>query len=182
MSDSKQLLTPKFLTETMARTAIIATFNTVFGVGSLFSLQSSLKPKREECHVVILVPGMQDDLATGYPDWPNYPITPILLYEESRGDPTKFEARFDEIARCKALQLWTDRNDGRTDTQPHLLFKGDTPYWGGVKRDGIVVACSGVQPWIDKLIAAMVADILIALAYTAWRASDDKTQEFDFLT
>jgi len=179
---SDKLVTPKFLTEAMARTAVKAAFNTVFGMGSLFSLEPVLKPKRRECHVVILVPGMTDHYEEDYPNWPDYPLKPVLLYEESRGDPKKFEHPFDNIARCKALQLWTDRNDDRTDSIPHLLFKGDTPYWGGVKRRGIVVTCSGVQPWIDKLISGMVADMLVAMAHAAWMESEDRAKEESFLT
>ena len=65
---------------------------------------------------------------------------------------------------------------------PHLLFLGDTPYWGGVKREGIVVACSGVQPHFDRMIAGMVADGLIAMAYELWMTSEDKQEGASFLS
>ncbi|PIQ68706.1 MAG: hypothetical protein COV91_02745 [Candidatus Taylorbacteria bacterium CG11_big_fil_rev_8_21_14_0_20_46_11] len=82
----------------------------------------------------------------------------------------------------KAIQLWHDRNDDRTNIMPHLLFSGDTVYWGGVKRHGIVVACSGVQPWFDKMFSGMIADMLVGIAYNAWMLSEDKRQGVDFLT
>ncbi len=153
------------------------------GLVSLSMVCQELEPKRKQCHVVVLVPGMVDHCEEDYPNWPDYPLKPVLLYEKSfLGGQEKLEADFDSIARCKASQLWTDRNDDRTDCIPHLLFKGDTPYWGGVKRRGIVVTCSGVQPHIDKLIAGIVADILVAMAHAAWKNSEDCQQQVDFLT
>ncbi len=175
------LITPKFLTVPMARSAIHGAFTLVFGPGGcLWSLP--VKPIRTDCHVVILVPGMTDHRAEDYPDWPAYPTKPVCLYEESRGDPSKFKHPFANIARCKALQLWTDRNDGRTGCIPHLLFPGDTPWWGGVKRHGLVAACSGLQPHLDQLIAGIVVDSLVALAHEAWLASPDQEQRANFLT
>jgi hypothetical protein len=181
--EAEKLMTPKFMTVRAASTAVTATFDAVFGLPNLPGLlRDDLRPRRDECHVVILVPGTIDHYEQNFPNWPDYPIKPVLLYEESRGDPAKFEHPFDEIARCKAMQLWTDRNDDRTDNIPHLMFRGDTPYWGGVKRREIVVACSGVQPCIDKLISGMVADMLVALAHSAWMESEDKAKEVSFLT
>ena len=183
------LLTPKFLTKDMAEVAVYTAIETILDQPLIDQsgftqtrLNHYLQPKRKQCHVVVVVPGMVDHVAEDYPNWPNYPLQPMLLYEVSNLDGAeKLEAPFDEIARCKALQLWTDRNDDRTDCIPHLLFRGDTPYWGGVKRRGIVVTCSGVQPYIDKLISGMVADLLVAIAHAAWKASPDCTNGADFL-
>jgi hypothetical protein len=143
------------------------------------------------CHIVVLVPAMKDDRANDYPSWPNYPLQAQLLYEESRhkicnimagpGTDNAWPHKFDDIARCKALQLWHDRNDDRTDIKPHLLFPGDTPFWGGVKRDGIVVTVSGFQPHFDKMISGMIADMCIAMAYDDWLESKDRKTDVDFL-
>jgi hypothetical protein len=127
--------------------------------------------KRTTFHIVMLVPQMDYDSN----EYPNNPITPCLLAEYSHDGHKAWERDYDNIARCKALQLWHDRNDGGTDTKPHLLISGDTPYWGGVKRDGIVVACSGVEPYFDRMIAGMVADACIARSYRnylTWRAEN----------
>ena len=175
---AENLITPKFLTKIMAAEAINTALHTVWRVIP----PSLLKPKRQECHVVILVPGMKDERASDYPSWPDYGLHPVLLHEQSAGDPEDFEYPFDKIARCKALQLWHDRNDDRTTIIPHLLFPNDTPFWGGVKRRGIVVTCSGVQPWIDKLISGMVADMLVAMAHDAWERSEDKQKDSSFLS
>jgi hypothetical protein len=129
--------------------------------------------KRQTFHVVILVPKM----LVGVGNYPDYPILPHLLAEQSWGDKKEWSYDYAEIAQCKALQLWHGRNDGGTDIKPHLLFSNDTPFWGGVKRDGIVVACSGVQPYFDRMIAGMTADVCIAYAYHAWMLSKDKADD-----
>jgi len=174
MSNEK-LVTPKFLTRQIAEQAVDYVLKTVME-GPFSQLL-----KRLACHIVILVPSMKDD-RPDYPAWPNYPLEPCALYERSVGDRGTWTGKYDDIARCKGLQLWHDRNDDRTNIMPHLLFPGDTVYWGGVKRHGIVVTCSGVQPWFDKMISGMIADVMIALAYNAWMLSEDKKEGVDFLT
>ncbi|MEK7649378.1 MAG: hypothetical protein AAB367_00215 [Patescibacteria group bacterium] len=159
---------PKFLTKDVAETAtdrVIAMATRDFPL------------KRQDCHIVVLAPSMEQDSM-----WPNYNITPFVLYEKSVGARSEWQHSYDVIARRKAAQLWQERNDGRTDCMPHLLFPGDTPYWGGVERDGIVVACSGFQAWFDKMVAGMIADACIALAYNLWVESDDKRKGLDFLS
>lgn len=167
---------PKFLTAQVAQRAVESVFELVFNNPTLNALL-----RRKECHVVILVPSMIADRAAGYPNWPNYRTEPFCLYERSLGDETEWPHPFKDIAQCKALQLWQERNDDRTDCIAHLLFPGDTPFWGGVYRHGIVVTCSGVQPYFDKMISGMIADMCIALAYDAWMNSTDKAEGMDFL-
>lgn len=168
-------LTPKYLTKAITERAVEEALS--LAMGSMSSLM-----RRQQCHVVVLVPGMEDARETDYPDWPNYPIQPVCLYEKSWGNPEKWEHPYDSIAKCKALQLWTDRNDDRTAPTPHLLFPGDTPFWGGVKRRGIVVTCSGVQPWFDKMISGIVADILVAMAHDAYENDPERKSGADFLS
>ncbi|MCA9355185.1 hypothetical protein KC865_01380 [Candidatus Kaiserbacteria bacterium] len=174
-----QLLTPKYLTPQLA--AQVA--KQVFSV-TLFAEEGPYADamKRRQGHLVILVPSMDDVRSEDYPDWPNYPIYPHLLYEESVGEKDNWEYPFDDIARCKALQLWQGRNDdGQTDSNAHLLFSGDTPYWGGVKRHGLVVGFSGEKPCIDQLISGMTADSLKALGRYAFENSNDKLDGRNFL-
>jgi hypothetical protein len=166
------LITPKFATPALAKIAVETTLDALYNG----PLREALKPHREQLHIVILVPGMKDD-RPDYPEWPNYEMQPVPLYEQTMGDPKDFPYPFVDIARCKALQLWHDRNDDRTDIIPHLLFPGDAPFWGGVKRRGFVVTCSGVKPWIDKLISGMVADIFVALVHNAWETSSEKADD-----
>lgn len=164
-----KLLLPKFLNKEKAEEAIRLVSKFATTPPMLFDTG-----EREMFHVAILVPAMKDD---GGESYPNYPIQPHLLAELGFGDKKKWPYDFGNIARCKALQLWHDRNDGGTDIKPHLLFPGDTPFWGGVKRDSIVVTCSGLQPYFDRMIAGWVADHCIAYAYHHWMLSDDKTND-----
>ncbi len=173
-----KLITPKYLTKEDAEKAVRAVLEVVIGT------RSSLRPllKRVQCHIVVLVPGMKDDREADYPDWPNYPLQAVSLHEESIGKDEGWEHPYDNIARCKALQLWTDRNDDRAMSIPHLLFSGDTPFWGGVKRCGIVVTCSGVQSWFDKMISGMIADVIVGLAHNAYENDEDRKAGADFLS
>ena len=171
-SQEKQtgIVTPRFLTEEIARTAVERLLPQIMSFPEL---------GRVFCHIVILVPVMKKTGAEA--DWQNNRIEPHVLYEHSFGNKAEWPREFDLIARGKAQQLWYDRNDSRTDLSPHLLFPGDSPYWGGVKREGIVVTCSGVQQWFDRMIAGIISDSCIALAYNAWMISSDKEQNNAFL-
>lgn len=172
MAEEKpKLLLPKFLTPELAQEAIDRVLNAMMPdlLGGRF--------KHPKCHIVVLVPVMLDESAEDYPNYPNMPLRPHVLREHSLGKEDGWQYDYANIAKCKGLQRWQDRNDDRTDCMPHLLFAGDTPFWGAVKRHGIVVACSGVQPYFDKMIAGMVADMIIALAYHAWMTSADKADD-----
>jgi len=122
----------------------------------LFSaLEKPLEPPFKY-HVVVLVPGTDDDGES---------IKPFPLHEVSEGKELWGDAPFDRIAKSKARQLWTGRNQGQGDIAGHLLFPMDSPFWGGVRRDGVVVACSGFDyEWLDQLVSSLVADTLLALA------------------
>ena len=164
---------PKFLTHEVAKSALSLVYATIKQV---------VRRDYQGFHIVILVPSMKDDRATNFPDWPDYALEPHVLFDEGYGRAS-WKYQYDKIAQCKALQLWHGRNDGGTDIKPHLLFPSDTPFFGGVKRDGIVVACSGFDPWIDRMVSGMIADACIGLAYDAWMKSSDKANgELCFLT
>lgn len=152
---------PAFLTEAVADLAIAVAVDDV-----MQSVYIRHMFKRVHCHIVVqcLVDG-----------------EPMTVYEGGHGDPEEWNHNYTAIARNKAALLWRG-HDGRTDAMPHLLCVGDTPYWGGVYRDGIVVACSGVQPWFDRMIAGIVADLCIGLAYDAWMVSEVRKDGHAFLT
>ena len=144
-------LLPKFLEEDVP-------CNTIMAKVALFTVQT-FPLERKTFHIVMLVPEMDYD-PEKYPD---VPVRPHLFAEYTYGDRSTWKHDFANIARHKALQLWHDRSDG-SDSKAHLLFPGDTPHWGGVKRDGIAVACEGAGPHFDRMIASMIADACIALA------------------
>ncbi len=170
---SEQLTTPRFLTPKLARDVVrmVLTTDTMM---SNIGLQTG--------HLIILVPSMEIPETEHVLDFWKTHISPHILYEHSVGNKKQWSHEFDEIARSKALQLWQGRNsDGQTDSNAHLLFKNDTPYWGGVKRHGLVVAFSGVQPWFDQMIAGMIADGLKAFGRDAFETSEDKASGVSFL-
>src|SRR3989339_1821071 len=145
-------VTPKFLTREIAAMAVQNVLPMIKNLSDVL--------RGQMCHIAILVPTQAGRAH--------------VLYEHSLGDREQWFRKFNEIALNKAQQRWDDRNDDRTDSMPHLLFPGETPFWGGVKKYGIVVACSGFQPWFDKMISNIVADTCIALAYNAWMISKEK--------
>jgi len=163
-------VTPKHLTTGVCEAAVKIALRAVMEEGSILHTVV----KRHCCHIVVLVQGMETEGRT----YPDYPIHPVLMYERSVGDKGTWTAKYDEIAQCKALQLWHDRNDEKPGIKPHLLFPGDTVYWGGVKRHGIVVTCSGIQPFYDQLIAGIAADSIKALSYSSFEASGDAARDF----
>ena len=173
-----QVLIPKFLAPGVIKAPGYELLGLV--VSNMTSLQAATQ-RRTDCHVVVLGPGMQVVSEAGPLEWPNYPLKPVVVYETSLGDKAAWPYKFDEIARCKAIQLWQDRNDGGSAIQPHLLFPGDAPYWGGVKRKGLVSVCSGFKEHVDRMIAGMLADLFIGLAYDAWVKSPDKRDDVCFL-
>lgn len=160
----KGITTPYFLTKEVAD-VVIRIYISEF----LDRFCRAGRALRKECHIIILVPAM-DPFGT---------IKAHILYEKSFGNPSNWPHDFAAIARSKSFQLWNGQNDGQTDCMPHLLLPGDTPWWGGVKRDGIVVACSGFQPHFDRMIAGMAVDMCIAIAYDQWKKmKGDLTGDF----
>ena len=162
MPDEKTLFS-KFLTREIAENAMIMAMDAA----------DATRLCGKNLHIVMLGPRMKST-PEGYP---NYLIEPYIVAERSFGDKKDWAYDFADIAQCKALQLWHSRADGGTDILPHLLFPGDAPLWGGVKRSGIVVACSGFRPWFDRMVAGIVADICIARAYDAWMNSPEKADD-----
>jgi hypothetical protein len=55
-----------------------------------------------------------------------------------------------------------------------MLRMGDSLLWGGVCRDGLIVAASGAHPWFDEAFSNMVAGFLIAIAHERARGARAK--------
>lgn len=151
-----------FLTKDVAERACAQVEMTIKQGGPVFGYLKD----RMHLHIVILVPSILIDEHGSFPH--KFTTSVKLLHEHSVGSPGKWEHPYDEIAQRKAWQLWEGRNNGSSCVQPQLLFTGDTPFWGGVDRGGIVVACSGDQQHFDQMISGMVADMCIALANNAF--------------
>ena len=139
-------------------------------------IKSATVFRRRDCHIVILVPEVTEG-----DNWTESTVKPYCLYEHGVGIREEWTHPFDTIARSKAMQLWQNRHSGNAGMHPHLLCSGDTPYWGGVAREGIVVCCSGFQQPLDRMVSGIVADILIGLAHDSWDISDGKKDSANFL-
>jgi hypothetical protein len=111
--------------------------------------------KRADMHIVVMNPVMP---------YPQYAFKDAVLYSYSYGIKDLWEHPYDLIAYKKAEQSWITGKDGITLQQlaPHLMAVGDTPWYGSVNRDGMIVAVSGVQSYFDTLIAGWIADTCIA--------------------
>lgn len=175
---TERLTTPKYLTEQLARNAVDAVLD-----ATVRNEKMRYFFKSPGCHIAVLIP-CRASVTTERPHVrvPDASADPFFLCEHSEGKRPTWHHAYDKIARNKAEQLWRGRNtDGNTASVPHLLFPGDTPFWGGVKRHGIVVACSGYDPWLDQMISGMIADMIKGLAHHAFMHGDDVKAERVFL-
>lgn len=170
---------PKYLTSRVAETAVSLIIESV-----VFSSRMATIIDGHNCHIVVLVPSIEDKTNSDSASWlPESPLAPLCIYETSMGNREEWSNEFDKTARSKALQLWRGQNiDGNTDPMPHLLFPRDTPFWGGVKRHGVVVAVSGFEAYIDQMISGMIADAIKGLASFYFHNSDDKKERRSFLS
>ena len=158
---------PKFLTEDIAKRAVDTVIAAVFENRQVFNFDVLSKRMG---HLVVFVPARVVGTAV------DGTMVPYMLHERSIR-PELWTTDYAGIARSKVRQLWFDQNiDGATDSMPHLLFPGDTPFWGGVKRHGIAAAFSGVQSHFDQMISGMTVDMIKALARDAWEKSPDKAE------
>ena len=96
-----------------------------------------------------------------------------ILYEHAVGDREKWDADYAGFAYAKAKISWRTGMDSHRvqESSPHLLAAGDTTIWGSVVVDGIVVSCSGANPWYDEAFAGTVAMCLRAIVKGAAAAA-----------
>lgn len=92
-----------------------------------------------------------------------------VIVSKSLGDTKDWENQYDEVAMSK-FKLTQEHKMSTRDIQqkkPNVLgVPGTTIWWGSWIESDIVVACSGVQPWIDELISKIIVDIILGLMYT----------------
>jgi len=171
---------PKYLTPELVEAAMDFAYRTVLGKNENALFPEENPFSHSNCHIVVLVPALNADDGK----WPNYLMRAHPFQKSFGEDRMTWKRPYDEIAQCKAYQLWTNRNNGQPCIIPQLLFRGDTPFWGGVCRDGIVVACSGQPQHIDRLISG-IADTIQALAVIAYESDPDhpaRNEALNFLT
>lgn len=89
-----------------------------------------------------------------------------ILATKSIGNPEDWEHRYDEIAESKFNITVRTSQLTRIVQQvtPELAGEvGDTFYWGSWIDGGIVVACSGVQPYWDEAFSKVISAMVRAL-------------------
>lgn len=129
-------------------------------------MMKSKSVKRKDLHIVILDP-----------------TDGLLLTEYSFGDSSRWEHPYHLIARSKALVAMRTKADSIT-VQTQMPWKylrgesGETPYGGGVYRDGIVVGVSGVRWYFDQMFAEMIAAALKAFCLEKMQAELAKDEDF----
>jgi hypothetical protein len=89
----------------------------------------------------------------------------ILLEHALGKERDAWDADYAEFARAKARLSWRTQRDSHVlqATAPHLVQADETPLWGSVAIDGIVVGVSGADPVFDEALAGTVAMCLRAV-------------------
>jgi hypothetical protein len=112
----------------------------------------------------------------------------VVLYPTQEGE-TKREGQWGElddrhdycaIARNKADQARRILAPNRL-IPASLLRSGDTPYYGSWVHDAIVVGVSGLEPWLDELVAHLIAVTIGGVARSGVEAWKQANPEEDFL-
>lgn len=105
----------------------------------------------------------------------------VLAEYSIRIDP--WSANYAEIARSKAQIAWRTGLD--TDIvqlqSPHMLEDSDTQYWGSCIVDGVGTACSGVQPYWDRMFSRWNTQAMIGLCTHDRALRVDGKEGVDFL-
>ncbi len=118
---------------------------------------------RDDGHIIIVGPLMIK--AEGKPFPVKYSLEPTIIYEYSIGNKSNWEFPFDEIAQCKALQMYHGRNiPGNMNSQAHMLFEGDTPFFGAHREGFLVAGFSGIQSYYDQMISKVALAAIVARA------------------
>jgi len=79
-----------------------------------------------------------------------------------------------EFAKAKAALVHRTRRDTSSlrDSAPHLYAAGDVKWPGGIIRDGLIVAYSGVQGELDEMIAEWFASAVRGICRVQFNGPD----------
>jgi hypothetical protein len=130
--------------------------------------------KRHHIHIVIMDPQLKPWEAK---------FEESIWHEESIGDEKKWEHDYKGIARSKAEQAWRNLQSS-VPVQvmaPATLRVGDTPYYGSFNHLGVIVSCSGIEPYFDTLISGWIALAIQQLAYHHLKHHEDVHPGEDFI-
>jgi len=89
------------------------------------------------------------------------PINGLSIYNGIFGTvpPSEWERDYAGIANAKASTAYQTHLDTGVGVflEPHMLHKGHARYQGGVIFHGIAVGVSGIQSYLDEMVAYMIA-------------------------
>ena len=88
-----------------------------------------------------------------------------VLSTKRVGDRQDWQEDYEKIAYFKARKMAETGLNSREAVllHPALTSSGDGIHWGGVTRDNVIVACSGVQPYFDEAISQAVLSLCLAI-------------------
>lgn len=106
--------------------------------------------KRKHLHVVMMNPKVKP--------WEGK-FEEAILDEFSMGNTGEWEHDYKAIALAKAKQAWRNQQSNIITQMlaPATLQEGDTIYYGSFEYYGMIVACSGLEPYFDMLISGWLA-------------------------
>jgi len=129
---------------------------------AIIQLIATGRAKREHLHIIVL-----DPRAT-----PADYESPQILCERSVGKQGEWAHDYRKIAVA---------NINTQMLGPATLRKGDTVYYGSFEYQGVIVACSGIQPWFDMLVSGWIAIAFQQLAQDHIQKIKEKNPDLDFL-
>ncbi len=105
----------------------------------------------------------------------------ILAEDSIRIDP--WSADYGAIARSKGEITWRTGLDSDVVHMqaPHLLRESDTQYWGSCIINGAGTACSGVQPYWDRMFSRWTTQAMIGICMHERATRVDGKENVDFL-
>ena len=89
-----------------------------------------------------------------------------VLWEKAVTNPAAWANQYDDFACEKAKASWRTGLPTRLirECSPHLLAKGNTRHGGSDVNQGLITACSGVEPWHDAMISGVLNHLIIGEA------------------
>lgn len=94
-----------------------------------------------------------------------------VLFQASAGEVNEPTIEF---AKAKAAVVHRTRRDTSSlrDVAPHLYTAGDVKWPGGIIREGLIVAYSGVQGELDEMIAEWFASAVRGICRVQFNGPD----------
>lgn len=143
--------------------------------GTVNAVRRSYEIKESDASVVVSTLGLNSAKLNEYG---------LFHVYEYGGKPKQTWAYdFEKIAMAKASALAIGKNSGEISqpTPATSMLPGDTRYWGGVKLNDVIVACSGFLSEYDQMISGIIAYQISCRAEILKNEWEKKYPEEDFV-